>query len=502
MDQEVLTDRTLFVPVDGARMATQLGLSEKGRARGQQNLPPATAAIPDEVEAAIVQQIATLRTGIVQDVQLRLQAINRAISRDRAAISTAALETDIAPIVTRLEQNARIDILDLEATREKLQEQRSDFLAWRQKRRLVRPAEESHSPISFFADLFLLAIVEGGLNLFFFMDNSEFGMLGAFLQAFLIAAANILVCTVAGFVLIKRVNSVFLLNKLLGFVSAAALFVCLPFAHLIVGFYRIARGESGAGSVPVSDTPVEAAGADLAVVSTPSSGTTATTGSDMWTAVEWALNREFHRLDEMSIIMCVVGIILGAYAIRKGYSFGDRYPDYTKNYWTYENRRLDYIEHLDEITSGMISDHTNASSKISNYFSALAGSLTSLKDYQDRKTELSVSLKNYESHLVQVGRTLLAEYRGANEAARSQPVPKTFSAEFVFTDPLFVGSNVVNPDLAAQLRHHEGVEDDAQRAAKAAQAAAANYQNRIQAAIAEAQKALQMGAGLREGAKQ
>ena len=102
MDQEILTDRTLFVPVDGARMATQLGLSEKGRARGQQNLPPVTAAIPDEVEAAIVQQIATLRTGIVQDVQLRLQAINRAISRDRAVIITSALETDIEPIVTSL----------------------------------------------------------------------------------------------------------------------------------------------------------------------------------------------------------------------------------------------------------------------------------------------------------------------------------------------------------------------------------------------------------------
>jgi len=492
----------MFVPVDAARMAKNMALSEKGQARGQQNLPPATAAIPDEVEAAIVQEVTTLRAGVVQDVQLRLQAINRAISRDRAVISTSALETDIAPIVTRLEQNARIDILDLEATREKLQEQRSDFLAWRQKRRLVRPAEESHSPISFFADLFLLAIVEGGLNLFFFMDNSEFGMLGAFLQAFLIAAANILVCTVAGFVLIKRVNSVMLLNKLLGFLSAAALFVCLPFAHLIVGFYRIARGEGGADPSALPAVPVEVAGADLAAASAPASGAATSTGSDLWTAVEWALNRDFHRLDEMSVIMCVVGIILGAYAIRKGYSFGDRYPDYTKNYWTYENRRLDYIEHLDEITSGMIGDHTDASSKISNYFSALAGSLTSLKDYQDRKTELSVSLKNYEIHLVQVARTLLAEYRGANEAARSQPVPRTFSSEFAFSDPLFMGSNVLNPDLAAQLRQHTGVEDDAQRAAKAAQSAAKNYQNRIQVAIAEAQKALQSGAALREGAKQ
>ncbi len=45
----------------------------------------------------------------------------------------------------------------------------------------------------FFADLFLIAIVEGGLNLFFFTEGNQLGMLGAFFQALLIAAANIVV---------------------------------------------------------------------------------------------------------------------------------------------------------------------------------------------------------------------------------------------------------------------------------------------------------------------
>jgi len=485
MDQQRLSDQTLFKPVDAVRMAKQMSLSEIGIERGKQNLPPPTTALPDEIEQSIIEQVSAHHSSVVNDVQLRLQAVNSGISRNLGSIGTSVLETDVDPLVSRIEQYANTDIIDLHDTRTKLKEQREYFRSWRTRRNLARPAREPKPAFSFFADLFVLAIAEGGLNLFFFMEGNEFGILGAFLQAFLIAGANIVVCTVVGFVLLKRVNSVFILNKALGFLSIIFLVIGLPIVHGIVGFYRIARKEA-ASIAPLDGAPDVVAEGAAEIVT-----------SQLWTAISWATNFEFHRLDEMSIIMCVIGTILGAYAARKGYEFGDRYPDYTKNYFDYEDRRVYYLDHLQEITDEILTEQEEASGKIGTFLVALSASLTSLSDFRNRKTELSVSLRGFESHLTEVGKALLSEYRGANESVRTVPAPNTFQKQFALPDPVFDGDSVRNSGLASQILKHEGIDAQVNRTAEAAKKAAEKYRERVQVAIERAQSELHAGEELK-----
>lgn len=470
MDSKRLGDQTTFRPIDVSRMADQLSLAERGTQNGNANQPAATSAIPDDVESQIIQEIGAIRSRVVQDTQIRLESINKQVADSRASMNTGMLENSLAPVLTGLEQNIMKDTLDLEDTRQKLKEERQYFSKWRERRKLLRPAKEPKSAFNFFADLFIIAIVEGGLNLFFFTENNPLGMAGAFLQALLIAGANILACTVIGFVLFKRVNSIMLSNKVLGFLSILVFMIGLPFVHFIVGFYRVAR----------------------------SGLTEETEGSLLWNAIEWATQFEVHRLDELSIVLILVGIVAGAYAARKGYEFGDKYPDYTKTYWSYQGRRMDYLDHLDDVAENIQSEHARASALVGGFLHGLGSSLKSIEEYQARKTQLSVSLKTYDEHLLEATRQLLAEYRNANRRARTEPAPSHFDKSFVFESPLFDKNGPTDRGLAEQLARHAGIEAEATQAAKTAKTTASSYQVRIQAVLEKTNEQLDASAVLRE----
>ncbi len=466
-DQERLSDRSLFGTVDAQRLARQMDLVNVGAQRGMQEQPASDHAGFDQVEASIAGEIQAIRAQARQDVLRRLRAINESISKDRSRISTSNLEASVAPKVTAIEQRAQVDLLELEDKRGKLEEERAEFAKWRQRRNLLRPARESGNAFNFFADLFLIAILEGALNLFFFTENNSLGILGAFFQAFLIAAANILLCCVVGFVAVKRVHSVFLLNKLIGAVSILVLLVGLPILHGVVGFYRIARQQ----------TEVEG-------------------GSALWTAMAWARALEIERLDELSLIMTMVGIVAGAYAARKGYEFGDRYPDYSKRYWDVEDRRVDFVEEMTEVTEEMLDEQGAASAQTQNYLAELGSLLRSLESYTERKRELAAQLRVFEEHLEDVASTCLFIYRGANRSARSTAAPDHFEAKFRFQDRLFDGDRLIDTELHEALSVNENIAERAATAAGQAREAAGLLQERIRNVIDRTRAQLERGRAL------
>jgi len=463
-DQERLVDRVLFRPIDVERLAAQLRLEDKGEADGASEIPSSDQRVCDDPDSRIASEVSNIRTSVVQEVMARLKTINEAIARDQALLTANDLDARIAPEVVAIEQRVEIDLLDLDNTRVEQQEAARYFREWRRKRKLSRPARKPKGAVGFFADLFLIAILEGALNLFFFMENNALGILGAFFQAFLIAGANILICAVLGFTLLKRINSVFLLNKVLGFGAAAVLIVGLPTVHWVIGFYRIARQTSGEDA-----------------------------SSALWTAITWANQYEYHRLDELSIVMMVIGVVAGGYAARKGYEFGDRYPDYSKHYWDAEERRLDFMDHLHEVTDEMLEQQKSASDSIERFIFDLGAAARSLNAYLDRKAELPVLLQQYEAHLADVARRLTDIYREANRKARTTPEPPCFARQFEFADPLFVGGEAAHEGLGAALRDRPGLRIEAKSAIDSAKAASSALQQRVAEAIRKTRDALRRG---------
>lgn len=455
MDGNSLPDLTMFRPLDVERYAKRVGVEARGAERGAANQPPPDALALDDVESEIVGGIIAERTQMRNDVIDRLRGLNELLARARSRLVTTELENRVAPMISAIEQRAVIDLRDLEQKFQRLTESQKDFNDWRKERKLERPARSPKSAFVFFADLFLIAIVEGGLNLFFFTEGNQLGMLGAFFQALLIAGANIVVCAVIGFALLKRINSRFIANKLLGIGSLLALLVALPVVHLIVGFYRVARNDPEAAASP------------------------------LWSAVTWFQNlgANAHRLDELSLIMAVIGVIAGGYAVRKGYEFGDRYPDYTKRYKEAEAHRDDYLDLLDDVTTDMLAEQQAASDAVGSFLYDVGPSLQAIDNHTDAKKQLEAAARNYEVELESAANTMLSAYRAANVRARSSQPPAHFANPVKLVSPIFQGATILDPALAQLFATSVDIKE-ARAAAERAQVLARAQKDKVDDAIA------------------
>lgn len=451
MDGNSLPDLTVFRPLDIERYAKRLALEQRGAERGAMNEPPSDAVVLDDIESEIVGGIVAERTQLRNDIIDRLRGLNELLARARSRLVTTELENRIAPKISAIEQRAVVDLRDLGEKFGRLTESQADFKGWREERKLKRPAKAPKGAFVFFADLFFIAIIEGALNLFFFTEGNSLGMLGAFFQALLIAAANIVVCAVIGFALFKRINSRFIANKLLGFVSVLGLLVALPLVHLIVGLYRVARQG------------------DVA--------------SPLWTAIGWFNERAFFHLDELSMIMIAIGVIAGGYAVRKGYEFGDRYPDYTKRYNEAEDQRDDYLDLLDDVTDEMLAEQASASEAVGAFLYDVGPSLQAIDNHTDAKKQLEAAARNYEAELESAVNTMLSIYRNANGRARSTPPPEHFANPVRLANPAFQGATILDPALSSLFATAVDIKE-ARIAAERAQAMAKEQKAKVEAAIA------------------
>ncbi|HOZ28279.1 MAG TPA: hypothetical protein PK080_13010, partial [Hyphomonadaceae bacterium] len=243
------------------------------------------------------------------------------------------------------------------------------------------------------------------------------------------------------------------------------LLVGLPVVHAVIGFYRVARNAVAEGASP------------------------------LWTAVDWftQIYRApptpqpaawgFSHLDELSLIMIAAGIIAGVYAARKGYEFGDRYPDYTKHYNEAEDQRDDYLDLLDDVTGEMLEEQTNASQAVGAFLYDIGPSLQAIDNHTDAKKQLEAAARNYEAELESAANTMLSIYRGANTRARKAAPPQHFSNPVRLANPGFSSGAVLDPALASLFATSVDIKE-ARAAAERAQAIAKEQKEKVEAAIA------------------
>jgi hypothetical protein len=230
-----------------------------------------------------------------------------------------------------------------------------------------------------------------------------------------------------------------------------ALLAALPLVHLVVGLYRVARQE--------------------------------TVDSPLWTAIGWFNTQSFQHLDELSMIMIAIGVIAGGYAARKGYEFGDRYPDYTKRYNEAEDQRDDYLDLLDDVTDEMLAEQQAASEAVGAFLYDIGPSLQAIDNHTDAKKQLEAAARNYEAELESAVNTMLSIYRNANMRARSTAAPVHFASPVKLGNPAFQGAAILDPALASLFATAVDIKE-ARAAAERAQAMAQEQKAKVEAAIA------------------
>ena len=156
------------------------------------------------------------------------------------------------------------------------------------------------SKILHFAWIFCAILVEAMANSYFFAQASPIGFLGGFVEALLISITNVAFAMLSGFLFLRQVNHYKVIRKMIGgyfFVLS----LCLLFVlHLATAHYRELLTRNPDAEIisvlgPLREHP-------------------------------FALN------DLESLLLIVIGIVISALGIWKGYTLDDPYPGFGKVY--------------------------------------------------------------------------------------------------------------------------------------------------------------------------
>ena len=284
--------------------------------------------------------------------------------------------------------------------------------------------------------LFLLEVVG---NSYFLAKGSDFGLVGGFMEATLIAAVNIGISLYAGYWGVRECWHLNLRRKIRGYAVIAIWFAFTISFNLLVGHYR----ESAESTV------LEGGGAR---------------------AVESFLNSPLGLEEFQSFVLVAIGVLFAFIALIDGLLMDDFYPGYGN-----KDRRLkmseaeflaaraDIISRLDEIREEAVD--TRAKQR-----EALNGCVAENHQILNTRTEAIQSHTEHIGFLENAGNQLLSAYREANCETRKTPAPERFREDWKVT-PVKVddGWQAMDPDVVRDAnklldQHLESIADEYQQA--------------------------------------
>jgi hypothetical protein len=234
-----------FPQLDLARVAEEMRLEEKGRQRGEANLPPAEGMQLDDVEQAITARIeaetkqafdlATDQLRIYRERAARLDPAGNAFEVKRAALELVA--------EFRKETNLGLDTLYQQQRR--VRELAHDVHAFRDEARLRRSAHYSPNPNRPLSFLFALGAIEVALNGFILGDAAELGLAQGAIYAFVIALLNVGLAAFVGWWPMRQLWHRHPAHKLIGLATLVVWLGIAIACNLAVGHYRQLMSASG-----------------------------------------------------------------------------------------------------------------------------------------------------------------------------------------------------------------------------------------------------------------
>ena len=403
---------TVFLDLNGDRVADELRLAAFGSERGAQNRPSSDAPTLDDVEHQIVERIEAHKqdaNGIYLDhlhtYDERLTALS--FEERFATIQQAAPEA-----VGDFRAEATIGRDELFVLRRRLNENELERERFRERHRIERPARLASLgkvilKIGVLAVLFILEVVINGS---FLAKANLGGLLGGAAQAVTFAGLNIIASFFWGMVLIRLVNRRNYLLKLIGLLSFGAYLAFAVALNLTLSHLR---------EIP------------------PAISLNDTIGQEV---LHRLLTAPLGLTDINSWVLFTIGFIFSLIAMVDGLLFFDPYMGYSglERRWIeaskqFADARIDLIERLRDIredaAEAMNEAARDLSVRRSEYDALLQG-----------RARLSQRFEHHQSQIEQSCRALLEIYREANRGTRSTPAPAYFTKPWSLARISYTGS--------------------------------------------------------------
>jgi len=288
---------------------------------------------------------------------------------------------------------------------EKNQEQRIDLRSELNNFRLLNKLtkREAYYPKSYilhFAWIFVFIFLEALINSYFFGEASSLGLLGGIFIGFVTSFFNVILSTIAGFVL-RYKNHASYFKKFIGLSIFLLLLAGILFIHLFIAHYREI----------LSVNP----------------------HVDIWAVLKPTLEHPFVLHDMESIILISIGLLITLFSILKGMNFDDEYPGYGRVYRRWKIKEDAFLESKKQARTLMRDLHTLTLKKSDGMMDTLGASKKKLEAFDSDLDAFINTFRGYHLRAVEGARKTLSEYRAGAKFVYGE------QKSFEYNDKLLVG---------------------------------------------------------------
>lgn len=389
----------IFPSIDSEKIAKDLKLAEQGASRGRENQPPADAKDFDHIETGIIERIEELRRKGIENFETNRRVYNERLAR----AGSATKEVEVAAGTAKGEFGRQVQVWHsaIEGPRERL----TDTFKWRGRyraiNRLERPAKEFEGWVKVFSLAIILIVLEAGMNSYLFSQGNEFGLLGGLLAAAIVSVVNVGGSALLGY-MARYINR---RNWFLKFGGLLFVFAWMGFAvtmNLGVAHFRdgleagvLWRQAAGQAVPALIAHPVELASIE-------------------------------------SWLLAVIGVIISTLAFRKGWHTDDPHPGYGRVERAVKVARDHYVSELDLALDDLAKTRDGAIADLQDANEQVRQGIGEAIDTLFGQSTLGAHLQTFMEQCDVKVAHLLATYRDANRAARTEPAPKSFDKAFKF----------------------------------------------------------------------
>ncbi|WP_417480952.1 hypothetical protein [Maricaulis sp.] len=380
-------DAALLKPLDPDVVERQFNISDRIAERSSAG-PEA-----NEYDIAFANELAarlgdTIQTAL-KDVRRRLNNFHDKVTKAVAGHDFEEEKNEIQSLLS--EQRVAIGTItnDLDYAHKQFLQTASAFDAYRAKRKLVAPATKAQGTANIFAFLTILVVAEAFFNMLFLAPVDPEGPLWGGITAVLISIINVTIGFGVGYGL-KYLRSALPTSKMVGL---SILFIGIPFitlCHYIVMKYR---SEMSLLGEQIN------AGSDYMGLSTLLERT-----------IQSIINTPLLVNDFNSLIIFIVGLILSALALIKGYTLGDSYPGYTNEQAKFEVFREQFVGLRNEHVTDLETLKLEAIAHISRFIrDADAGKKIAI-NYANDADSLLQSYRTFEQSVQATSAAVIGRY--------------------------------------------------------------------------------------------
>ena len=413
----------LFPQLDLDRISKRLNIEREAKFRGEQEIPPSATKVFDDVEQRIVTSIESeikqshqLYTDHLKTYGDRIQSLDFQAKYMEIAAAAESAVSDFKACASRgadLLFQLRRDIVMIE----------EEIRTFRNDNRLNRTARTPQSRVLQYGVVMILLCIEAALNGSMLAVGHHMGLFGGLAEALLIAGLNVwFFGVVMGGFFLRQSHHRSIMRKTAG-IAGLALFAAIVLCfNLAVAHYRDALG---------GDAPQRAA----------------------YTALESLLSNPVGIQDFRSWMLFLAGSLFSFAGAYDGLRMDDPYPGYGRIACRqieiqdlYVEQKQDLMDELQDIRDEAIDKMEAAGADIprsrGEYYAVI-----------ETRSKLPDVFRRHLVYLEQCANELLAQYRTANQKARTTPPPEHFFTDWKTTLPM---EPEINPNGSAAAWDGQG----------------------------------------------